>query len=162
MIQSIGLKYILSKDGTSYTVSGIGNCGDTSIVIPSTYNGKPVTKIDGGAFDGCGDITNIMLPNSVTQIGASAFRECKSLKSIGIPHGVKSISNLAFDGCTSLRVVMIPSSVEHISSYAFDSCKNIKIVYYQGTADGWNKISVGEGNTTLTNATIRYIIVPGT
>ena len=158
MIQSIGLQYTLSKDGSSYIVSGIGTCTDTSIVIPSTYNGKPVTKIGGGVFDGCGNITNITIPNSVTQIGASAFRECKNLKSIGIPCGVKSISNLAFDGCTSLRVVMIPSSVEHISSYAFDNCKNIKIVYYQGTADKWNKISVGEGNTALTNATIRYVM----
>jgi hypothetical protein len=42
---SEGLEYELNEDGTSYSVIGIGTCEDTDIVIPSTYEGLPVTRL---------------------------------------------------------------------------------------------------------------------
>ena len=47
---SEGLEFLPSRDGTYYVVSGIGTCTDTDIVIPSTYEGLPVTKIYGQGF----------------------------------------------------------------------------------------------------------------
>lgn len=43
--ESVGLEFKLNDDGESYSVTGIGTCTDTDIVIPKTYKGKTVTGI---------------------------------------------------------------------------------------------------------------------
>ena len=65
---SVGLEYMLSYDGTYYTVVGIGSCTDISIVIPNTYNSLPVTEIYWGAF--CNDAISrsFVIPKSITNI----------------------------------------------------------------------------------------------
>ncbi len=78
---SEGLKYILNPDGQSYVVR-IGNCTDTDIVIPSTYEGKPVTAIGAGAFHDRPELTSVTIPCSVKIIGTSAFQSCSALTSI--------------------------------------------------------------------------------
>lgn len=49
-LYSKGLAYELDDTSTYYTVIGIGSCTDTDIIIPNTYNGKPVTSIGDNAF----------------------------------------------------------------------------------------------------------------
>ena len=104
---SVGLAYTLSSDGKSYTVK-IGTCTDTDIVIPSTYNGLPVTGIGDYAFYQKTFITSINIPDSVTSIGQVAFAGCSSLTSINIPDSITSISVGAsgwnvFSGCSNLK-----------------------------------------------------------
>ncbi len=47
---SEGLEYELNSDGKGYTVTGIGTCKDTNLIIPSTYNNLPVTSMALGRF----------------------------------------------------------------------------------------------------------------
>ena len=101
---SNGLQYTINPDGQSYSVTGIGTCTDTDIVIPETYEGLPVTSIGDGAFSGCSLLTSINISNSVTSIGEDAFYNCSSLISIVIPDSVTSIGNNAFYGCSSLII----------------------------------------------------------
>ncbi len=70
---SEGLEFTLNDDGKSYSVTGIGTCSDTDIVIPAVYNERPVTSIGNIAFYNCDGLTSITIPNSVTFIdwGAS-------------------------------------------------------------------------------------------
>ncbi|MCD8040300.1 MAG: leucine-rich repeat protein, partial [Clostridia bacterium] len=89
---SEGLKFTLSSDKTYYTVSGIGECTDTDIVIPSTYNNLPVTAIASSAFSGQTQIISIYVPDSVTSIGSGAFAGCSSLVSITLPFEGSSAS----------------------------------------------------------------------
>ena len=42
---SEGLSFELNDSKTGYIVTGIGTCTDTEIIIPSKYNGLPVTSI---------------------------------------------------------------------------------------------------------------------
>lgn len=42
---SVGLEYTLNKDNEIYSVTGLGTCTDTDIVIPATYKDLPVTSI---------------------------------------------------------------------------------------------------------------------
>lgn len=44
-----------------------------SLVIPSKFYGKDITEIGSAAFDGCGNLTNIIIPNTVTSIGKEAM-----------------------------------------------------------------------------------------
>ena len=68
-----GLEYALINGDTEYEVSGIGTAADTEIVIPSIYNGLPVTSINSRAFYRSAKLTSIVIPDSVMSIGDSAF-----------------------------------------------------------------------------------------
>ena len=80
-----GLQYQRNGDSESYSIIGIGNATASKIIIPSEYEGKPVTSIARYAFNGCSSITSITIPRSVANIGDSAFSGCSSLTSISIP-----------------------------------------------------------------------------
>ncbi len=73
ILHSIGLTYSLNDDGVSYSVSGIGTCIDTDIVIPSSWNGYPLTGIDFGGFEDCTSMTSITIPDSVKCITSDSW-----------------------------------------------------------------------------------------
>ncbi|MCD7728427.1 MAG: leucine-rich repeat domain-containing protein [Clostridia bacterium] len=85
MTPSEGLSYTISTDGSYYTVSGIGTCEDTDIVIPSTHENIAVTAIATNAFKQQTQITSVYVPDSVTQIGSGAFGGCSGLTSMTLP-----------------------------------------------------------------------------
>lgn len=101
-VPSEGLDYVLNADETEYAVNGIGDCTDSDVVIPSTYNGLPVTSISWSAFFDCGNLTSVVISDSVTSIAGSAFHACSNLTSVVIGDGVTSIGNYAFWACTHL------------------------------------------------------------
>ena len=124
---SAGLEYTLNSDGISYSVSK-GTCSDSEIVIPSIYNGKPVTSIGSSAFRWCRGLTSIVIPDSVTGIGSYAFSGCSRLTSIVIPDSVTSIGSYAFSGCSGLTSITIPNSVTSIDECAFSECSGLASV----------------------------------
>ena len=93
---------------------------NTSIVINDGTLG-----IAGGAFNGCGGLTNITIPNSVTNIGSDAFCGCTGLTSITIGNSVKSIGDDAFYRCYRLTSITIPNSVTSIGDDAFYDCSGL-------------------------------------
>ena len=79
------LDYYLNGYEDGYVVSGFasGYGDDISVlVIPSTYNGLPVTSITDYAFDGCYNLTKVVIPKTVTFINYYAFNGCSSLKTV--------------------------------------------------------------------------------
>ena len=115
----------LNEETDTYEITGVGACTDTDIIIPSTYNEKPVTSIGNFAFRDCTSLTSITISDSVTYIGSSAFRDCTSLTSITISDSVASIGSSAFRGCTGLTSVTISDSVTSIGNYAFSGCTSL-------------------------------------
>ncbi len=122
---SEGLAYEYDKGTDSYIVTGIGSCNDNEIVIPGTYDNKPVISIGERSFEGCENLTSIEIPNSVTSIGNNAFSGCSNLTSIVIPNSVTNIGDSAFSGCRSLTSIIIPNSVTSIGYWAFLNCTNL-------------------------------------
>ncbi len=97
-----GLSFTLAADGNSYSVANIGNATDTDIVIPSTYQRKPVNAIAERAFRYNSKITSVVIPDSVTTIGEEAFNSCEALTSITVGKGVATIGSSAFAYCAKL------------------------------------------------------------
>lgn len=118
--------------GENYcTVEGFGSCTDSVIVIPATYEGKPVTSIGSGAFrkyNRFGDtepyheFEEIHFPPTLTYIGDRAFWGADSLKRIRIySNNEINVNEYAFWECTSLE--SIDSSVFGLGyKYLFSDC----------------------------------------
>ena len=117
IVTTVGLAYKINDDGTAYAVAGIGTATDTDIVIPSTYNGLPVTYIGSYAFESCSGLTEITIPDSVTGIGECAFYYCSGLTEITIPNSVTGIGDGAFYYCSGLESITVEAgnSVYHSS-----------------------------------------------
>ena len=77
---SQGLEIESNEDGTCCLVS-MGDCEDTDVVIPATYNGDVVTSIDSNAFSGEA-ITSITIPTTIVEIGRRAFNNCDELTDV--------------------------------------------------------------------------------
>lgn len=111
------------------------------IFLPESYSGSyaipsGITKICGGAFYGCNNLTSVTLPNSTISIGNYAFAECLGLTTLFIPNSVNSIGNGAF--------------------------LDVRHVEYHGSATGspWDAISVNgvvDGDFVFTDYSKHYL-----
>ena len=87
------------------------------------FGGIPedTTRINCGAFAGCQDITDLIVPDCVVGIGSFAFYKAYSLKSISLGKILK-----------------------YIGEKAFVDCIHLEMIYFNGTIEEWNKIYKGE------------------
>ena len=138
---SRGLEYTLNKDGKGYTVTGIGECLDKKIVIPSAHQKKPVVGIADYVFLDCYFIESIVVPSSVKTFGLQVFRGCKNLKELTVPFLGESASAAAANTGTlksffGYAPESVPESLEKVTvtsgtivgASAFYGCKFINTV----------------------------------
>ena len=71
-----------------------------------------------------------------------------------LPANTTVIEDGAFAGCIWMKSVTIPADVTRIGDCAFYGCSRLSDVFYNGTAEQWGKISIGNDNTPLLNAVI--------
>lgn len=109
MQEDLDFRSFTSEDGlVSYEVRvGVNNKNITEIIIPSFYNGLPVTSIASTEFGQCENLVSVTIPDSITEIGNNAFAVCQSLKSIIIPKSVTKIGNYIFVSCTALEALSV-------------------------------------------------------
>ena len=134
--------------------------------VPTCLSGayqmrSSVTRIEGGAFDGCISLTDIILSENLTRIDNGAFCVCKSLsyhiydtgrylgsasnpylvlissvdkeiESITIHQQTKFIYQRALEHCENLTHVTLPESVVQIGGSAFESCKGLTTINIPG------------------------------
>ena len=139
--------------GETVTITDCDKNASGALVIPPSYNGKPVISIGSYAFNSCSSLSSVTIPDSVTSIGRFAFGYCSGLTSVTIPDSVTSIGQDAFWGCSNLMSVAIPDSVTSIENMTFRNCGNLTSVIIG------NKVSsIGRwafrGCRNLTNVTI--------
>ena len=83
------------------------------------------------AFNKCGNLLHINLPESITKILASAFAS-SGLTDIYIPGNVTKLGDDAFAYCGSLEQVVIGSKMEYLSKGSFYN-SSVKDVYVYAT-----------------------------
>ena len=117
-------EYIVSDNGDdTYTLSTSNlNYVDT-LVIPETFNGKPITRIYAGAFANQ-TITNVTmtLGKNLQYIDDNAFVKCKGLRKVEFESAtaLRSIGASAFENCDNLvQDVIFPDSMESVGANAF-------------------------------------------
>lgn len=129
-----GLSFSVNKTLDGYLVSGY-NGTDSEVVIPSYYDGYPVTGIMTYAFNGNQIITKVILPDTIEIIEQNAFSN-STICEINIPESVIIIKDAAFYYCDNLRSITLNKTIKNIGDYAFS---NTTLVYTDKTdISSWN------------------------
>ena len=139
-------------------------------------------SIGEGAFRGCKNLKNIIIPNSVTNIGYSAFAGCTSLESIIIPDNVTNLDGTTFVQCvnlsnvtlgkgletlnyeifylcSNLKSITIPNNIKHLGLRTFAGCTNLESIELP---EGLLDIGTGESQTFQNCQKLESIILPST
>ena len=100
----VTLVYNLTESGTYEVVGWEGD--NPHIVIPPAYNGKRVTSIKSGAFEGNTNITYLSIPATVTNIGNKAFKGCSNLWNVVNRGPLTVIGYQAFAGTAVIELTL--------------------------------------------------------
>ena len=84
-----------------------------------------VQTIGVGAFSGCDNLIEVIIPSTVVQIEYCAFYQCEDLQKVVLSMGLTQIGHHAFAGCSTLTEIIIPSTVVEIDSCAFGDCSSL-------------------------------------
>ena len=116
------LQYFTGLVGlTTYAFEGCSQL--TSIILPNS-----IIITTNGTFSGCSSLTSVTLSSSLQRIANSMFQDCSALTYIDIPATVTTIGQDAFKGCSSLTSIVIPASTTTIYNSAFNNCHSLQSI----------------------------------
>lgn len=146
---------LFSKDGRTLLLAPASVSG-TFVVPDGTRN------ISAGAFVGCTNIEELVLPSSLAligdcafyglnnlqavtfkgtsfddlSVGMYAFRNCEGLETVTLEEGSRltTLGEGAFMGCTSLESFSVPATMTKMGASVFADCSNLSTVDF--AADG--------------------------
>ena len=150
---SEGLSYVSNGNGTTCTLTGMGTCSDTDLVIPKTHNGMTVTAIGDWAFEISSCYTElgaVELSNSITTIGMGAFDHQTFLRKVTLSENLTDIESNAI-AYTGLSKIVIPESVTFIGANAFLGCSDLKNIYLESETvpDSWDAAWLGNCSAAI-------------
>ena len=103
--------YAIRNNGT---LTAIG-CTLRYATSDSTFE---TTAIADGAFEGCGEITQVVIPQNVESIGGNAFQGCSNLTQVVFQGTNTTVADNAFSGCNNISNVYFPEGLPQ-QDYAF-------------------------------------------
>ena len=112
-------------DGTYSAVQYTGD--EAEVVIPSVHAGQPVTVLYDRLFRGHTEIRTIAIPGTITDIGAFVFDGCDNLREIVLPQSLKYLWQYAFVR-SSIEEIILPEQIRTLAPYTFKDCKRLKRV----------------------------------
>ena len=115
-----GLNFFPDENG-NYVVEGGSTKYLSEVVIPDTYNGKPVVAIGLDGFRGFKTLEKITLGKNVTTIMSGAFLDCYNLTTIDF-NNATNIGHVAFAYCVNLKTLTLTSKITSIGYFAFYRC----------------------------------------
>ena len=118
----------------SRTTSAIAKSTAGDIEIPSVLWSRQVVSIGEQAFEGCANLTSVVIPDGVTNIAKRAFYGCTSLTNVVIPASVKAIGEIAFYNCRNLQKILCAGGAEiSIGRAAFMNCSSVEKIEMSAT-----------------------------
>lgn len=113
-----GVEYLLSEDGTYYTLIGFYNTVNdpagapvAGFIIPETFNGKPITEIGPAVFNARA-YQNTAIANWIkTGIGALIMGKQDAIGSFSLDNNVKTIGDYNFVDMNNVTQLRLPSSI---------------------------------------------------
>ena len=156
-----GNRYFASVDGVLY------NKSKTELLFYPSYKSNSsytildsVTKIEVGAFQRNGIVTEVILPKNIKTISKEAFLECTSLQKIEIPSGITEISESLFSGCKSLNDITLPNTIKEIKSNAFYKCSGLRKITLPESVETLNFLAFGDctmlNTCTIENSNMKF------
>ena len=139
-------KFIVETGNTAYSATDDGVLFNTDKTTLFLYpNGKVgdytipdgVKTIETKAFQNCGGLTHVTIPNSVCLndtvtpnvpgLGYSAFSGCTGLVKVTFKEGstLDGIAESVFANCTALTEINLPKSITSIGRQAFENCSSL-------------------------------------
>lgn len=113
---------------------------DGKLVVPDTYNGKPVVEIADNAFyyrlnniryTLQKNISEVVLPETIRKVGKEAFYYLTDIKKVNMPSSLTEIGEDAF-WSTGISEVILPDGLKTVGRNAFQYCNDlIKLVIPQ-------------------------------
>lgn len=110
-----GITYTLTETQESYSVSWDGDFAVRFLLIPASYNGKPVTEIDSFGFFDCTSLISVVTSSNLVKIGNGAFDSCSLLSYVFVSNSVEEIDSTAFDGCINMFSFEVDDDNAHYS-----------------------------------------------
>ena len=114
------------QSGKKTPWSGVRNSIETVLIDSG------ITRIGSNAFNGCGSLMSVELPDTLISIGNNAFSGCAYLEDVSLPDTLETIGSSAFSGCESLMSVDLPESIISVGSSAFSGCSYVDSVTIPG------------------------------
>ena len=166
----IYMKNIYVDEGNRYFASVYGvlyNKSKTELLFYPSYKSNSsytildsVTKIEVGAFQRNGIVTEVILPKNIKTISKEAFLECTSLQKIEIPSGITEISESLFSGCKSLNEITLPNTIKEIKSNAFYKCSGLRKITLPESVETLNFLAFGDctmlNTCTIENSNMKF------
>ena len=155
------VSWALTSDGV-FSVFGSGAMNDYEAynempwydhldAIDKVIISNGITHTGDGAFDGCTNLKEIKLSNTIETMGSS-FTRCYGLESVTIPYGVKELRG-TFARCFNLKEVTLPDSLLNIGDSTFNNCRSLKTITIP---DGVTEF----GSATFSESAIESIMIP--
>lgn len=129
-------QYTLDDAGNATIVAYTGT--GTSVTIPETVGGHPVTAIGEYAFSpgssihdnnfNFAEITKVNIEAKLTSIGEAAFSGCENLTTINLPDTITEMGYGVFEGCTALESIAFPRGMTEIPMTTFNACTSLESI----------------------------------
>ena len=139
---------------------------ETSVRIPESINGLPVTVIGDSAFLES-QIISVEIPSSVTTIEHQGFKLCRQLRTVTIPSSVVVIEDAAFSHCFRLTDFTVAEQNKYFSvieGVLFDKSGQTLESYPSGKSGVYNipESVITVGPVAFGGATITGVTFPST
>ncbi|MBO5938467.1 MAG: hypothetical protein J6Q82_03095 [Clostridia bacterium] len=127
--------------GDSYKIVGVKDeyLGITEVILPSIYDGKNVTAVEKGAFDGCAMLEYIHVGQTYKSLSAGAFSGCVSLKGVYLyktdGNQIAPPADGLLDGAPSGVILYIPEGSNYTSGYTWANYIDRFVTFNKGGAE---------------------------